>query len=75
MTCRVAARPPAGFQVGDRVCARAWGEHGTVIGVMRSAGRLKSYRVRLDGGEEIILLEGAAIMPSIVPEPNPPEAA
>ena len=75
MTCRVAVRPPVGFQIGDRVCARAWGAHGTVIGIKRSTGRLKSYRVRLDDGEEIVLLDGPAIMPSIAPEPNPPEAA
>ena len=70
MTCRVQARPPSGYAIGQRVCARAWGEHGTVIGVMRGAGRLKAYRVRLDGDDEIVLLDGPAIMPSIAPAPE-----
>ena len=75
MTCRVQARPPSDYSIGDRVCARAWGAHGSVIGTCRGNGGLHSYRVRLDSGEEVVLLEGAAIMPSIAPEPNPPEAA
>ena len=74
MTCRAAARAPA-YALGARVCARAWGQHGEVIGVCRLNGGLRSYRVRLDDGKEVALLEGAAIMPSIAPEPNPPEAA